>query len=141
MAKAKKRSAESFSYILESDRALPADQQTRFMLRPLTSAERHSLFSRATERIELPEGGTRVISHTLALAREVCLDHIESIDRFPTDAPKPWPAKRGEREMYLDQFADLDLVELYNELFKRSWIGDEEKNSSTPEPMSSSGAP
>jgi hypothetical protein len=140
MAKAKKRSAESFAYVLEKDRELPPDQQTRFMLRPLTTGERHSLFERATERIEVP-GGVRVISHTLSIAREVCRDHIESIDRFPSDKPVPWPQKTKERDEYLDQFDDLDLVEIYNELFRRSWVGDEEKNSSTPGPTSSSGAP
>ena len=139
MARQIKRSPESFTYVLQADRELSADQQTRFTLKPLTTAERHSLFERNTERIQQANGDVRLVAHTISLAREVCLEHIEAIDRFPVDRPEPWPAKSKERQAYLEQFADTDLAEIYGVLFERSWLGDDVKNSSSPEPTSSSG--
>lgn len=141
MAKAKQRSAESFRYVLVGDRELPPEQQTTFVLNPLTGPERARVRDEAVVTVVAPTGERRIIDRTYQQSRETVQAHLVSIENFPLGAPKAWPTKLSEQAAYMDLFDDGDLLELHNELFTRSWLGDDAKNFSEPEPMSGSGAP
>lgn len=144
MAKAKKRPAESWTYVLEADRALDAAQQSRFVLSPMTYAERAAI------RDDLLRGEGNV-SKVFRNAGTIAIEHLVSIENFPAGEPQPWPADRAARERYLELLDDDDVLEIGNEIWTRSALGyrdkdteplrdgDVAKNSSTPEPTSSSG--
>lgn len=141
MAKVKKRVAGSWSYVLLGDRSLPPDQQSVFVLRPLTGAERERVVDEVSQRIYQADGSVRVISRMRTIARELVLSHVESIERFPVGAPKAWPKEPDERQRYLEDMDDDDVFEVGNEIFNRSALGPEEAKhvgeSSTPAPTSS----
>ena len=144
MAKLKKRPPESWTYILQSDRALPIEQQSRFVLSPLTHAERAAVRDGAARILHLEDGSVQSIDRTHQNAYAIVLDHVVSIENFPAGASQPWPAKRDDRMRYLEQLDDDDVLELGNEVWLRSSLGPDEasiKNSSPPEHTSSSGAP
>jgi hypothetical protein len=131
MAKAKKRPAEAWTYVLEADRTLDPSEQSRFTLSPMTYAQR------AAVRDAMTLGG-RVYES----AGEIAVKHIVSIENFPAGNSQPWPSDREERRRYLELLDDDAVLELGNEVWRRSTLGvDEEavKNSSTPERTSSSG--
>lgn len=131
MAKKNRCIAESWTYVTKADRALPKEEQTRFVLSPMTWAER----DRARDALS-----SDTVVHRQA--RQLALDHIVSIENFPVGGPLPWPADRAARESYLNTLDDGDVLEVGNEVWTRSTIGaDEEplKNFSTPERISASG--
>jgi hypothetical protein len=143
MAKALKRPAESWIYILTSDRALEEREQSRFLLSPMTFAERAAIkddmIRSSVERVYRSAG-------------DIVLAHIVSIDNFPAGEPQPWPKKHEDRERYRELLDDDQVLELGNEIFIRSSLGyrveetdapkdgDILKNSPTPEATSTSGA-
>lgn len=141
MAKAKKRPTEAWTYVLEADRSLDPSEQSRFVLAPMTYAQRAAVRDGMTQ-------GDRVYRS----AGEIALDHILSIENFPSDDPRPWPAEREERRKYLELLDDDDVLEIGNEVWARSTLtyraqpsdaprdGDTVKNSSRPELTSNSGA-
>jgi hypothetical protein len=133
MAKSIKRQAETWIYVIEKDRALPPEQQSRFTFRPLTFSER------ALVRDTMAVDGASRVYRT---AGELLLDHLLSVDNFPVEHPKPWPSDRDARMQYLELLDDADVLELGNEIWLRSSLGRDEtivKNSSPPERTSSSG--
>lgn len=141
MAKAAKRLPGSWRYVLEEDRALPLDEQSVFICRPLTGAERERVADEVTQYEMLPDGSRRAISRMRQVARQLCLTHIESIERFPSDAPAGWPKDRADRETYLEKLSDDQVFELGNQIYERSALGPEEAKqlgeSSAPAPTSS----
>lgn len=141
--KTSRAAAESWSYVLKDDRVLPLEQQSRFILRPLSQAERATVRDAmnrvvSTSTGELTENRTWQVTHGLALS------HIVSIENFPAGAPAPWPNRMSERERYLEQLDDDYVLEIGNEIWVKSTLTPEEgeaaKNSSAPEPTSTSGA-
>lgn len=131
MAKAKKRPAEAWTYVLKADRELPRDEQSMFALAPMTYAQR------AAVRDDMLRG-----ERVFRSAGEIALRHIVSTENFPADNPAPWPTEHEKRLRYLEQLDDDDILEIGNEVWIRSTLGlDEEtvKNSSPPGPTSSSG--
>jgi hypothetical protein len=87
MATLVKRPAESWAFVLDGDRALPTEQQTRFTLRPMTINDRAAARDDLTRELVGPDG-TRIIQrrtrqHSLMLA----LSHIVAIENFPVGAP------------------------------------------------------
>lgn len=128
MAKAKKRVAGSWSYVLEEDQKLPLEQQSVFVLQPLTGAERERVADEVTQRIFEKDGSIRTISRMRSVARELCLTKIESIQRFPSDAPREWPEKPEERAKYLELLSDDQVFEIGNQIYERSALGPEEAN-------------
>jgi hypothetical protein len=142
MAKQNRGVAESWSYVLQADRALEPDQQTRFTLRPVIAADRDRIRDNLMWTQIHADGSQTKVRRTRQTARVVALEHIVSVDNFPVGAPLPWPKDRGEREAYLAMFDDNDIEELGDEIWARSTIGPDEeplKNSFTPERMSASG--
>jgi hypothetical protein len=143
MAKQIRRSAESFRYVLKSDQALPLLEQTTFVLNPLTQEERRRLLDEIVVTRTLPDGTKESIDRTWQEAGQIVLSHLVMVENFPVGAPQPWPNGKGstaeQRRQYLNEFADTDLLELYNELFRRSYLGDDVQNFSSPERTSSSG--
>jgi hypothetical protein len=143
MAKHIKRSAESFRYVLKGDQALPLPEQTTFVLNPLTQDERRRLLDEVVVTRTLSDGVKESIDRSWQEAGQIVLAHLVSVENFPVGAPEPWPSGKGstveQRKQYLNEFADSDVLELYNELFRRSYLGDDVQNFSRPEPTSSSG--
>lgn len=131
MAKKNRCVAESWTYITQADRALPKEEQTRFVLSPMPWDER----DRARDALS-----SDVVVHRQA--RQMALEHIVAVENFPVGAPAPWPTGRAARETYLNTLDDGDVLEIGNEVWARSTLGaDEEslKNSFTPERTSASG--
>lgn len=141
MAKQIKRSAEAFRYTLVADRQLEPTEQTVFTLNPLTAPERRRLVDESTVTRVLPDGTREIIERARQQAWENVRSHIVSVENFPVGQAKLWPKSRDEQDAYLNEFEEDAILEMHNELFRRSWLGDDVKNSLTPEPMSSSGAP
>lgn len=142
MAKAVKRPAESWVYVLKGDRALPEEEQSRFTLRPMTYFERAAVlddFLRSdTSTGGQDAGASRVYRNAWAIA----LNHIASVENFPVGTPAPWPESRAEKVSYLGMLENDDVLEIGNEVWSRSGMGiDGEtiKNSLPPEPISRSG--
>lgn len=124
------RPAESFAYVLKADRALPIEQQSRFVCRPMTQAERQALRDDVNRRVECPDGSRMVVSRTRQVAREVVLEHVVAIENFPAGEPLDWPVgkSREERAKYLEMLDDDAVFELGNHIFERSDVGAELKN-------------
>lgn len=142
MAKAIKRPAESWVYVLMRDLTLDLGQQSRFTLRPMTHAERAAVRDDIARTQEAADGSTITLMRTRQQGYSIALSHIVSIENFPSDAPKPWPTDANDRAAYLEQLADDDVLELGNEVWARSALGADGpaiKNFSTPERTSSSG--
>lgn len=121
MAKSKRKAAEAWRYVLKEDRELPPEQQSTFVLRPMTMIEQAAYFD--AYRSGGGDGDT-VWKGTVQLA----VDHIANVENFPTDAPKEWPKDRTGQMAYLDEIGVDACFEIGNEVFRRSYIGDEEKN-------------
>jgi hypothetical protein len=141
MAKARTRSAESFRYILRADEGLPSEQQSVWIFNPVTGPERARLIDEATVTRVLVDGTREVLDRANQQARENVRAHLIAVENFPSDAPKPWPKSFGDQQTYLDMLDEAEILELHNELFTRSWLSAEAKNSLAPGPTSGSGAP
>lgn len=124
MAKAKKRVTGGWTYIPESDRALPPNEQTVFHCKPLTSGERERLADESIQRV-IEGGSIRVVSRMRSLAREIFLTNVTAIDRFPSDAPKAWPEKPDQRADYIEDMEDDLVFEVGNQIYDRSSFGPE----------------
>lgn len=115
MAKKAGHAVESWWYVLEDDRALPSSEQSRFLLRPLTVAERAALWdSFVVEK-----------DRTFVRALELLVDHVERVENFPAGAPEPWPQKRAEREAYIGMLPGLYMSELANEIMRHAKLSPE----------------
>jgi hypothetical protein len=122
--------AERWTYVLKSDRELPAEQQSRFTLRPLSMAERAAARDNLA-RVHVANG-ERIITHRdRSLAVELSLSHIEAIENFPAGDPKPWPADQplSARLSYLELLGDEAVREIGNEIFDQSVAPAAAKNS------------
>lgn len=123
-----KRTAESWSYVPRTDRELPAEQQTRFTLKPLTLTERAALKDALTRTLVQVDGSIAVLSRNRQEGLGVVLTHVLAVENYPPGAPQPWPAGQEERLVYLEQFNDDDVREIGDEIFAHSNLGEPEKN-------------
>jgi hypothetical protein len=139
--------AETWSYVLRSDRELPLEQQSRFVLRPLTQAERLQGVDALVHTRTESGGAILQVGRSAQVARDFALSHIVSTQNFPSDGPRPWPAdgSLSERSSYLEMLSDDHVSELGNEIWTRSSLAKSEeaalKNSSRPGVISDSGNP
>lgn len=141
----------SWEYVPLDDRALPKEEQTTVVLKPLTQIERMQVWD-SSSWVEQDEAGNRVLrKRSFELARELCLSHIAEVRNFPPreelfaepvegegdarrslgygpDRGQPWPTDDAGRVAYLEQFDDFVLLEIGNEIREHSSISEEEKN-------------
>jgi hypothetical protein len=82
------------------------------------------------------KGGQVIVPRAFQLSREICLTNISDVENFPPGAAQPWPQSRVEREKYLEQFDDFDLLLIGNEIRNKAVLEDEIKNSSPPKATS-----
>lgn len=120
MAKAQKRAAEAWDYVLKSDRDLPKEEQSRFTLRPMTMAEQAAYH----DAVRSGGGGSRIWQATVA----VCPEHITAVHNFPAGAAKEWPKERAAQLAYLEDVGVDECFEIGDEIYARSKLGPEVKN-------------
>jgi len=134
MARASKRTAEPFKYILPADRQLPAEEQTVFTFRPLSQQER----MRAMDDVEAIQingtGEQQLRFRSFQRAYEIVIACLMDVSNFPVGAAKPYPAagSREDKAKYLEMLDDFDVHALGDYVFDHSTLGSAEKNSSTP---------
>jgi hypothetical protein len=124
----------SWTFIPPSDRKLPAAEQTVFVLKPLTQLQRMEVW----DNLRWVNPDNTMQPRAFVQARELCLSNIEDVQNFPPGSPKPWP-KDGSFEAkaeYLEQFDDMDVLIIGNEIRDHSALDDDIKNSSPPAPTS-----
>jgi hypothetical protein len=126
-----RRSAEAWTYtpIADRDDAIPVEQRTVFRLRPLAQAERVAALDEVARTVITNDGTTTIQKRERQVSYGLCLTHIEAVEHFPPDAPKPWPDTEKERKEFLNTIDDDVVHEVGNEIFDRSSIGVAEKNS------------
>lgn len=130
MAKKANRPAESWIYVLVGDRTLPEAEQTRFTLSPLTISERAIVRDEIARVQTLQDGTKTVISQHRRQGLDIALRHIVSIDNFPVgESSQPWPKETDRRLAYLEMLGDDNVQEIGNEIFSKSELGDDLKNS------------
>lgn len=128
MAKKFKRPTQSWEYVLDRDRELAPEEQSRFLLRPLTVSERAAVHSGLVTLMEGPDGTRQTQSRLNIVGVNIAVQNIVSVENFPSDEPKAWPDSREERLKYLEQLSDDDVQELANEVFAKSTIDTALKN-------------
>ncbi|HEY4131671.1 MAG TPA: hypothetical protein VGM50_13715 [Gemmatimonadaceae bacterium] len=145
MANEIKRSAETWAYVLQGDRALPPEQQTRFTLRPMTVLERAAAQDDLIRSFTNETGQRVLIRRTRQQTVAIALEHITAIENFPVGAPALWPSDRTARIAYLERLVDTDVDEIGNEVWRRSLesfaAGTPAGNSLPPALTSGSGEP
>jgi hypothetical protein len=142
MAKKREIPPESWVYVLDADKKLPPEEQTRWTLSPMTQSERARFVDDLVRTHVSEDGGQTVIRRTEQQALGLCLTHIVSVENFPAGsngASQAWPKGQAERERYLEMVDAADILELGNEVYVRSTAGPDAKNSSPPGLTSSSG--
>jgi hypothetical protein len=128
MAKKIKRRAESWRYVLVSDRDLPVDEQSTWILNPLTQAQRAEVQDNMVRVHNQPDGGQTFVSRPHRMTLDLCLTNIASVENFPAGAAVPWPSGRDERAAYLEGLDDAYVHELGNEIYAQAILGDDIKN-------------
>jgi hypothetical protein len=139
MAKKQQRPVGTWRYILRAERTLPPEEQTVFVLRPLTQLERADVKDNMVRIHHQADGGVMKQQRDARILVELCTSHIHAVENFPVGGtPEPWPDDPAARLAYLDFLDDADVQEVGDEIWVRSSIGQPEKNSSPPRPTSSS---
>jgi hypothetical protein len=131
MPNATKRQVESWWYVLLSEREKPAQEQSKFLLKPLTQAERMRVWDDHNWVTVDKDRNSAVISRGLQQALSLCISQLAEVQNFPLDGPKPWPlgGSRMEKEKYLEMLDDMDILEIGNAIRDKSTLEPEVKNS------------
>lgn len=132
MAEAARRPVEAWWYVLPSDQKLPVEQQSRFLLKPLTQAERMEVWDESDwVMIDGTTGDRTVRPRGFRQARELVLRNLVDVQNFPASKPEPFPkdASQAERVTYIDKLDDIDLFLIGDEIRKHSSLEKEVKNS------------
>lgn len=135
---------ESWRYVPIQDRALPKEEQTVFILTPLVQGERVKVWDGASWVQQGPRGEQVIMPRTYEQAYQLCVEHIADIENFPAQvkqgesgmygyppgAPKQYPAAGTpvEKLRYLDEFDDLLILEIGNEIRDKSTLDTTAKN-------------
>lgn len=128
--KAIKRPSGSWRFVPPADQRLKTEEQTVFVLNPLTQGERMVVWDELRWSEVLPDGTRNIRSRANQQAYELCLAQIGAIENFPAGAPKAWP-KNGsdeEKRAYLDQIDDVTILLVGSEIREHSSLEDEVKN-------------
>jgi hypothetical protein len=108
MARQVKRQTENWTYVLEADRALPEDQQTRFTLKPLGPQARAQVLDALSTRTIFADGTNEVRSHRHRQSLNIVVNGIVSVENFPA------------RVRYVDQLDDNQIAEIADEIWRVS---------------------
>jgi hypothetical protein len=116
MPNAVKRQVESWWFVLESEKTLPPDKQSRFLLKPLTQAERLRVWDDYKWVSVDPQGGRSITPRAMQQAEQLVLSNLLETQNFPLDNPITWPASGGleAKRKYLEMLDDMDVVEIGN---------------------------
>jgi hypothetical protein len=130
MATQRKRSAETWRHVLTRDLGLPPEEQTTFVLRPLTQVERAEARDNLARIHALPDGATATVTRTHRLSLDLVLSNTVAVENFRNDkgVVLPWPEERDARLVYLDGLEDEDVKEVGNEIWVHSTLGGDAKN-------------
>lgn len=120
MAQRAKRPAEAWWYTLKKDEGLPKEEQSRFLLRPLTQAERMRVWDDYTVVSKDANGERVVADRSFQQAYGLALTNIADVENFPAGEAAPWPSKKPARMEYLNTMDDMDVWELGNEIREHS---------------------
>jgi hypothetical protein len=120
MARQVKRQTENWTYVLEADRALPEDQQTRFTLKPLGPQARAQVLDALSTRTIFADGTNEVRSHRHRQSLNIVVNGIVSVENFPVGAPHAWPDELDARVRYVDQLDDNQIAEIADEIWRVS---------------------
>lgn len=118
-----RRQTEAFTYVPKDDRALPPEQQTRFVCNPLTVGERMQVLDEMSV-VTFEADGVKVSrGRTFRQAYELLLQKLVAVENFPAGGTAmPYPARgtREQKEVYLAQFPELVLYEVGDEIRDRA---------------------
>jgi hypothetical protein len=126
---ATKRQVEAWWYVLQSERDKPQAEQSRFLLKPLTQAERMRVWDDSSWVAIDKNGSKSITARGFQQAHELCMTNIEEVQNFPLDGPKLWPKSKPERLDYLALLDDMDVFEIGNAVREKSTLEPEAKNS------------
>jgi hypothetical protein len=131
MPNARKPQVEAWWQVLESEKGKPEQEQSRFLLGPLTQAERMRVWDDSSWLTVDKDGNKAISARGFQQAHALLLSKLLEVRNFPLDGPKPWPTtgSRGEKESYLELLNDMDVFELGNAVRERSTLEQEAKNS------------
>jgi hypothetical protein len=131
MPNAVKRQVEAWWYVLLSEREKPKEQQSRFLLKPLTQAERMRVWDDHNWVNVSSDGSSTVSSRGLQQAHALVLTNLLETENFPLDGPRKWPAEgsKTEKLTYLELLDDMDVFEIGNAIREKSTLEPEAKNS------------
>lgn len=99
-------------YVPREDRALSPDEQTTFLLTPLTLDERAGAYDTISTTVLDSSGTQTQKSGVWRQSVELFVTHVVAIENFPAGAPEPWPATRAERLRYMEQIDILIIGEV-----------------------------
>jgi hypothetical protein len=131
---------ESWRYVPIADRGLPPEEQTTFVLTPLIQGERLKVWDNGSWVHQGPTGDSVMMPRSYQQAYELCLQHIADVENFPakvkngagiyegTAKPFPVAGTQVEKLRYLDEFDDLVILEIGNEIRDRSTLDTAAKN-------------
>ena|SRR6185312_8648261 len=134
MPKKPKRITEAWWFILPQEREAPVAEQGRFLLSPLSQAERMRLMDERSRIHTGGDGSILIAPRNIQQAREIVLEHLVQTENVPSDLPLAWPGPEADlekREKWLDEnLKDLDVVAIGMEIRNKSILGEDLKNSS-----------
>jgi hypothetical protein len=122
--KANTPATREFTLVPECDATLDPTEQSRFTFRPMTYGERLKSWDETRITEVRADGSTFLHDRSYQQAREIMLACLVSSENFPAGAPQAYPAKgtAAEREAWLTQIDDVQLLKLANEVRARSEI-------------------
>lgn len=129
--KAARRPTGTWRYMLHSDRELKPEDQSVFVLKPLTQFERMEVWD-DLNWLETDSTGAQVVRpRANRQAYQLCLSNIASIENFPAGSPQKWP-ENGDvegKKKYLELLDDLSILLIGTEIRQKSTLEEEVKNS------------
>lgn len=136
----------TWTFITRDDLKLPANEQTRFTLLPLTLDQRMN----AWDNLKWVNDDGSMTPKTFQQALHLCLMNVVDVENFKAPRagtedsetpdyeviPFPKDGSETQKRVFFERMADIDILLVGNEIRTRSTIGEAEKNSSEPAPIS-----
>jgi hypothetical protein len=131
MAKKSERPREPFWFTPPADRALPPAEQSRFKFRPLRQYERLEFMDNTEVVTEDGTGSRQLRFRSFTQSLELVLLTLIEAENFPAGEPVKYPKEgtREEKAKYIEDIDDGLIYVLGQEVFNRSTLGQDSKNS------------